>query len=1681
VRMKYKFALLRILLLGMLVFLLSCIQPTGPRLSGDDSSENTGTSTSTNSGPGENPFLQEGATQTFTNLTLASTFIDSFYLRGNDVNDYVAITSNGTSMCLVAYYPSSVDNKLLVLSAQQSFFNNFSLGSLEYYLKMFPSNKTLNQTYCLTAALTNQLQLKYGSNQIAYSLDELCPNCTQSLTSEPLELYNDAGTFISQIPINKLKIEIATTGSSIPSQQFCSQDSTCSALNYDCCLNGQCVNDGSVKSGVDLTNPSFLAAALEVQNNPASFQNYPEFYYICPSSTPNDDPNDDQLDPQVQAQLRLGKLEDLYNCLNPIYENDETSICTLEYDQPSATVTANGGTFNFSAGIDDLNFSTVNPLVNNSCGSGCNDSINNIYSLNFNGDILYKECTTANTALAEVLSGNRNDDTTSAQEVQLKTAATSSNPQVDYLKVGFKVDGSCERLSANFAQCTKYYVQGQTSCPIRPSDHSAGDNFFQIPSYADMTYNVIVKVGDDIIPPSATTWTKGPGNAVTFNQTVFPNQVVQITYFVTGANIDAVMNSKDLAQAEVNTICNCGSDDKCNLTTKTELQGNQEVVIDYECFYPQPNLPEPPLNEVVYVSSKSVPMRFFDKFGVAYDELDSNTPLQELNEFYYESGDPVKPSNIDDNGNPEYIGPNEVYGNMNNLIDPDDSNSQTTINATNAIPPVKITVKKGRAYNLYVDQGGYSNCSLCGVDYYSNLKRLFPETFLTKGGGLTPDPVETDPFSTLSDDRRDDTLFGRACFVPLTMIPWSHVAQNDVQNQRQLRLQTQHAYFANGYNRDWYGFDYGSLIASYDGVNWFSVGNRRRTTAKSNRLFLATNGYFADLTNSNSYKVVVTEVVDFGLDDSDVLNDTESDGAQCQKYHFCDSDKDCITQLGYDYQCVNIANVTTTWPRFDSSANEIPDDFVATKLVNLLDGKANGQTKRCVYRGRGAPCQDDIYGPNASGATSYAGTGVIGQHSCAPNYHCSDITSNRFNNTIARAGRDPSNQNANTCSSNDASNNDCTDTVGHSARVIGRPYNYFGSDSLNANVQSQLTSLNVGGMCQPGRSASLGSLSLSSMNGSSSSEADPLLGIGPTQDTTQSDSFYAACPTYDDDGNYLMNQAAFSSVAASNVPYRNFSASQNISTKLLDIADFAGLQIFGDDSSIFEDIAYRKNTCLRAPGAACFSDLDCAPSKRLTDEISLLIDTTGLNMVEAELDFWKEDLVCSAPQFKRQPFSIQPNINNTQFPEQNYDLKENKCCRELSKEVTIYTEYYLDATSPNNRSVAGIGITSDNSQRYSRMNTVADLIGSKTTDTMQANYNRLTVPQADANQASIAGQVDVDFQFNTFDAAASRTCCSSHWIRNFDETDNGGGHFWTPSKFQQVDIAGFRCLSWQPDGPDNFSNQNKNFECNPGFWQTTECEVRNIGPGDEQTYMNWLGKLDLLGIPNVMIENENTYNDIACKVDSSQDAPATDTPIPGTINDNTTVEYTEGGISYLSAGDMNNFDSSLRKIFDEKKVTCCTPTGVDNLPSNIQDEDCCTGRRFQGRCCLEDFTDITLYLNRYVSSEANGLADNLFDPKSGYLLNPTDTIALARAKNICCSGTAAYGAAIGQLFVPGAETDPNALTRRFIYSNSEIDNNTQTGNLVDLYEAGLKWTNHLYCVPSGAQGVTTIDVTPASN
>ena len=124
---------------------------------------------------------------------------------------------------------------------------------------------------------------------------------------------------------------------------------------------------------------------------------------------------------------------------------------------------------------------------------------------------------------------------------------------------------------------------------------------------------------------------------------------------------------------------------------------------------------------------------------------------------------------------------------------------------------------------------------------------------------------------------------------------------------------------------------------------------------------------------------------------------------------------------------------------------------------------------------------------------------------------------------------------------------------------------------------------------------------------------------------------------------------------------------------------------------------------------------------------------------------------------------------------------------------------------------------------------------------------------------------------------------------------------------------------------------------------------------------------------------------------------------------------------------------------------------------------CCTGMINSAnlKCQLPDYVDVSIYTNRYVSSEAKKLNVSLFD-KNGYIKDAAYAAQIACEKSMCASGTLAYGVLISRLPTPG-QTESDNKYYRFLEGNT-VDN---TNGLLDLYNKGLKLNNHVYCVPKG--------------
>lgn len=1625
-------------------------------------------------------FLQQASTQTYSILSLASDFSDTFYVRGNQIHNYLSNPAvSQTPLCLALTYSSNPDNKNLVLSAIPQSFTNLSNGQKEYYFLVQPAEKSINQVNCQTTGMLTTLLTNFPTQSSVYKISELCPSCTSSMTSAPLKFYSTSGSIITNLELSNLRIQFGISGLNSQTGGSCSSSSNCIGLGYHCCVSGQCVNDGQVKSGTTIPT----GVSTEIANYPSNYKNYPQYYYICPQNssviTPTPTPTP-SVSNEVAAQLRLEELKDLYNCTKS--NTDEMSICTYSTSGIKDSIVAAGASgVAFSVPKDDLNFTTINSLMTN----------NDITEVTYAGDTLYNATTGyINSSRITLISGTENDSINSSQSVTIKGSPSSNAPH-DVLKIRYKINGGCERINSQLAKCIKYYVQGQSNTPAKVSDHSSGLTF-KLPTYMDTSYVVLVKVNGIAIPESTNTWAL-TGTNVIF-ATVYPvytGQKIEITYYVSSTNATDVTTSKYSATTSINTYCagsvnNTCTNGNCSLNPIYQTISGTQTVTGYQCVYPAPIAPEPPMQQQVYISSKSVPHRYFDQSGVPYDAPTGSTPAQEGTAFSYTNNNLVKPNNLT-----SFVGINEIFGSM------------KMSDTASALPAKMVSVKKGVIYDLWVESGTHAPCSNCGNDYYSSLQKLFPTNFSNKGAGIKPSYYENNRKTNSTDFRSDDFIFGRACFVPPTMIPWSHsTGFVTSQTQRQARLKAQHFLYANGYQRDWYGFDYGALIGSYDGVTWFAIGNQRRTTAQTSKLFIAVNAPLGDLTTSSNFVVSVSEVTYNDNANSVVTANFESDGAECQKHHYCSADNDCIAKLGYEYACENVSGITTSWPNFNSIAEEEVGVSIS-KTVASIAGGLNGQSKRCVYRGRGAPCTRSYTSLTAS---NYSGTTAVGLHSCSSTTYCENLTSSKFNTKISRYGRSLASINADTAST--------TDLFGLGAKIPTRPLNFHGTDTVDSGVQSQFTSNLLTSICIPGKATSSTNPTYNTMAGlqqvtPSTSNGDKVLGIGITPSSlTTATEYVSQCSSLTTSGNFLRNDPTLMSAAPTATSVYYLAASQNIPTNSMKMTANptltsqtigAYLNLFTPSTGITEQMAYQENTCLRAPGAGCSNDFECAPSTHIATKFSTLSisDFLSTAMNAAELKFWQEGLVCAQ---EKDPLSTNPET---------YDMKNNRCCRKTNTKLTVFPDNWYDETtltqqSLNTSSLPLIDLSVTSATRYSRIAPAYDDMKNSPSTYMPLKALTLNT-YVNAPNSTIVSSGN---QFNTLHEINSKTCCTKNWVRSFHK-NNGGGHRWLSSKQQAIDKGIFKYISWIPNtvatAPD--------FTCSPVSGSDNDvngagCEIKNFTSGDESTYLNWFHLFDLTGIPGIGVSDE-----IRSTVNTSQDVATSDSRIPDIANGSTPLVLPPGAITmadsstystplsapeYLanasswgySINDSSNFSSKIKMVFSENEFNCCLPTGKLYDATKTTGDMCCTGTFFSGDelpegaedlddntysatnatitkgiCCLPDFTDVTLFLNRNVSSEGSTLPLSSIESTNGYPKDKGAVLTLATNKVMCCSGKASYGRGIATLKIPGADATTKRA-RRFVYNNDPTDDYEETGFAATSYDRGMKWNNHVYCVPA---------------
>lgn len=780
-------------------------------------------------------------------------------------------------------------------------------------------------------------------------------------------------------------------------------------------------------------------------------------------------------------------------------------------------------------------------------------------------------------------------------------------------------------------------------------------------------------------------------------------------------------------------------------------------IIDFYCYTPVPENPIGPITNLnVTVPSRSAPHRFYAVDGTNYDDISkvSTSIIQEGEDFYYlDAANRASPINGSYNIN-------SVLGRMN-------------VGLSQTHPAKMVNVELGKTYILSATRGYFTPCTQCAKDSWFQTFTAHPAT--TGGNGLRASGYTTsrDTYSANSTlGNYEDTHFGRACYVPVTMIPFSHKKESTLLAQRQNRLKTQATYYINGYQRDWYGFNKGALIGSFDGVSWFAVGTGRRITATTTKLYLAINAAFLDIADRTDTVVnIIPDIsanvaADFDFDPSVAISDPKQNQAgTCQQFHQCSTDTDCVTQLGWEYTCADVSQMRSRWPIYDTEAKEVSNQEKTGTIFEILaNTTTQGPTgKRCVYRGAGAPCVRDY--------TSLNGKYNQKNLTCAPNFYCAALTTNRFNNELVR------------------SPNEFDDIFfGMDTNVLGRPLKYVTANkSLPSEVITNIkyngatdglglssTEIEDLGICRPGRAISA-TASTSHSTPDTQKRTDYISQIGSCDSTASGVNRTVICPAIGPDldyapYNYTPPDTNSATVAQLRQMQNSCGGEAKNSSNLL--SAFASIE--GGSLQVLQRInqpIMAADACLRRAGSVCHTDLDCGPNKMHEETVgSMALSYFG--GTEAEQNYWKESLVCG------QGNAI-PTFGSSNY--YNYQLNQNRCCREVGKDFTMYTSGPATIVPEN-------------------MGTNVNLVTSRlSVSDPKANYrySRYTVSKTAAMTGTYpsvnAVAEPAKDQWRVINETGSLTCCGGGWIRKFAD----GTHDWKVKNRLSLETSNFSCLNYR--------------------------------------------------------------------------------------------------------------------------------------------------------------------------------------------------------------------------------------------------------------------------------------------
>ncbi|MBF0205385.1 MAG: hypothetical protein HQK53_00705 [Oligoflexia bacterium] len=1355
------------------------------------------------------------------------------YIKGLDVERFLSEgTNNQNPYCvLFTFLVGGIDKKQLRVHSAPMQQANYEQATKEKYLRLDFGEETSSRKAC--GGVIDGFAA--DSPDTVYWPGEVCSKCTQNISSigKGVKLYYSSSTMSnsSEVPTSKLDLssltlQLLVNSDAADSNKVCDK-SDCRRQGLDCCLDGQCVKDGALRPNA-ASNPNYRQALTEAALNPMKFVSWPEIYYVCTervvvtptaSTTPGTEVS--------AAKLRIQYLKEYYFC--SVFAQLDPAIykyCQSSFDASSYNVVKNiiwslceCATVGTPAPEDPQNTCTT-------YGLDAYDSSQNLISFSYDS----ANPITPSLTYGRILSVNTNKIT----DVDVSVRGSSvnsylrqgSNLQNNYCLV-INFDKSVSSGAGVLKKQLRLFAEVVSQKNFATKEN---ENFFRF-DLTNAQKNQLYCTGDvsDIegnsVSGSDAAYTISNvcvGNCSSLNQggtALYISSNVSSTQTISESGR---VTSPSLSVLKLN-ISNTG-----NTESSSTLAGyywsvvNADKIADVRCHAQSQAEPTPFQELNKKINARSAPHRFFSSsdgkeilnFSM-YRNTPETTPISvEGTPFSYE--DELRKTK-----------PKNVKFNMNAIL------GQMNADGSRALPAVVLNIKSRESYIISVVSGTYSPCPMCAPDPWFSSFSAFPPSSI--GVGLQS-IGHTTSRSSMDDNHGkgnyEDTIWGRACWIPPTMIPFSHRGADTVVEQRARRLKTQAAFYVNGYKRDWYGFNLGALIGSFDGVSWFAIGNNRRVVATSDKLFLAINAPFADLADPTDLVVQVISddggvstvpTYDWNHDITDSKDPNQNNAGSCQENHFCNNDVDCITSLGWEYMCGKVSLLRTRWPRFSENGDELRDkeeDLNSTAFTadnffgsvvfdpqNLYPWK---NSKRCVYRGMGAPCVVDY--------SKIDNLDLRRLFTCAPNFYCAGLESQEFNSEL---NREPSNVFA--------------ILFGQEANMLGRPKNYtlLAKDKLDEgtvqtaiqlNAKKQKSSLYDGdklrvGLCRPGKNLTL-SGSGRPVNSHKSKDpagrADYISQIGSCNADYKASASVGigrihSCPLLYDDpddvnnyGNYYyINSIVYPSSLEAKMKAQNSCGAESLHGMGFDNV-FAEIEMGPSTTLKYLDRnggVLVKDACLRRAGAICHSDLDCSPSK-FHEEIAGRYNRSYFGDTEAERNYWKESLICG--QYDEKTSYTSTNAEDAKLYK-NFQFNRNRCCRASGQTLTMYTQGFSDAEMEEDEILANAKLDTAPSGfavdypyaegRYSRYTILEKLTtdtGSVMTTPLPVQLKVVFTP-AEKVYGTPGSKVPAPYQWKTVHDTAAKTCCSG-WVRAFAD----GTHNWLGASGKlSFDINNFACINFR--------------------------------------------------------------------------------------------------------------------------------------------------------------------------------------------------------------------------------------------------------------------------------------------